>query len=72
MAFGPQTGLDLLDQIKEEPELSSYHLLPSVRGDLLEKAGRPKEAAAQFKRAAELTENARERDLLTRRAEGQG
>jgi RNA polymerase sigma factor (sigma-70 family) len=72
MAFGPEAGLELLDQIKEEPELSSYHLFPSVRGDLLEKAGRPKEAASEFKRAAELAENARERDLLTRRAEGQG
>ena len=68
MAFGPEAGLELLDQIKDEPELSSYHLLPSVRGDLLEKAGHPKEAAAEFKHAAELTANERERELLLGRA----
>jgi RNA polymerase sigma factor (sigma-70 family) len=72
MAFGPEAGLDLLDQIKDEPELSSYHLLPSVRGDLLEKAGRHEEAASEFKKAAELTQNDRERELLLRRAEGDG
>jgi RNA polymerase sigma factor (sigma-70 family) len=72
MAFGPEAGLELLDQIEDEPELTKYHLLPSVRGDLLEKAGRPKEAAAQFKRAARLATNERERELLLRRAEGDG
>ncbi|MGN6253858.1 MAG: RNA polymerase sigma factor [Solirubrobacterales bacterium] len=68
MAFGPEAGLELLDQIADEPALAGYHLLPSVRGDLLEKAGRPGEAAAEFRRAAELTENARERELLLGRA----
>jgi RNA polymerase sigma factor (sigma-70 family) len=72
MAFGPEAGLELLDQVKDEPELSSYHLLPSVRGDLLQKLGRHEEASAQFKKAAELTQNDRERELLLRRAEGQG
>jgi RNA polymerase sigma factor (sigma-70 family) len=68
MAFGPEAGLELLEQIADEPELADYHLLPSVRGDLLEKMGRRKEAAAQFRHAAELTENERERELLLRRA----
>jgi RNA polymerase sigma factor (sigma-70 family) len=72
MAFGPQTGLDLLDQIKDDPSLSEYHLLPSVRGDLLEKLGRHEEAASEFKKAAALTQNDRERELLLRRAEGGG
>jgi RNA polymerase sigma-70 factor, ECF subfamily len=67
-AFEPEAGLALLDEVAEEPTLAKYHLLPSVRGDLLEKAGRRDEAAAEFKRAAELTQNARERDLLLRRA----
>jgi RNA polymerase sigma-70 factor, ECF subfamily len=68
MAFGPEAGLALLDEIKEEKALASNHLLPSVRGDLLEKAGREEEAAAEFRRAAELTANERERELLLRRA----
>jgi RNA polymerase sigma factor (sigma-70 family) len=68
MAFGPEAGLALLDEIGDEKSLADYHLLPSVRGDLLEKAGRVDEAAAEFKRAAELTTNARERDLLLSRA----
>ncbi len=72
MAFGPEAGLELLDQIKDEPELANYHLLPSVRGDLLEKLGRHEEAASEFKKAAELTQNDRERELLLRRAEGDG
>jgi RNA polymerase sigma factor (sigma-70 family) len=72
MAFGPDAGLELLDQIKDDPTLSEYHLLPSVRGDLLEKAGRPEEASAQFKRAAQLATNDREKELLLRRAEGEG
>jgi RNA polymerase sigma factor (sigma-70 family) len=68
MAFGPEAGLELLDTIAEEPALREYHLLPSVRGDLLDKLGRHAEAAAEFERAASLTENARERELLLRRA----
>jgi len=68
MAFGPEAGLALLDEISDETSLRDYHLLPSVRGDLLEKAGRLDEAATEFKRAAELTTNARERDLLLSRA----
>ncbi|HEX5527848.1 MAG TPA: RNA polymerase sigma factor [Solirubrobacterales bacterium] len=67
MAFGPEAGLELLEQIADEPALAGYHLLPSVRGDLLEKAGRKNEAAAEFRRAAELTENERERELLLSR-----
>jgi predicted RNA polymerase sigma factor len=69
MAFGPEAGLELLDQIADEPSLREYHLLPSVRGDLLAKLGRQAEAAAEFERAASLTQNARERELLLRRAE---
>ncbi|HET8565598.1 MAG TPA: RNA polymerase sigma factor [Solirubrobacterales bacterium] len=72
MAFGPEAGLALLDEIADEPALASYHLLPSVRADLLEKAGRTKEAASEFKRAADLTSNTSERDLLLRRAAGGG
>ena len=64
MAFGPEVGLELLDAIAAEPALRDYHLLPSVRGDLLAKLGRHGEAAAEFERAASLTENARERELL--------
>jgi RNA polymerase sigma factor (sigma-70 family) len=67
-AFGPEAGLELLDQIAEEPELREYHLLHSVRGDLLAKAGRATEAAAEFRRAAALTKNAPERGLLLKRA----
>jgi len=69
MAFGPEAGLELLDQIQGEPALANNHLLPSVRGDLLKKAGRNEEAASEFKRAAELTANERERELLLARAE---
>ncbi len=68
MAFGPEAGLELVDTIAEEPSLREYHLLPSVRGDLLAKLGRGAEAAAEFERAASLTENERERELLLRRA----
>jgi RNA polymerase sigma factor (sigma-70 family) len=68
MAFGPEAGLELLDQIAAEPSLREYHLLPSVRGDLLAKLGRHAEAATEFTRAASLTENARERELLLGRA----
>lgn len=68
MAYGPQAGLDLLDQFAAEPSLQGYHLLPSVRGDLLMKLGRPAEAQAEFERAAALTGNAPERELSARRA----
>ena len=68
MAFGPEVGLAMLDEIKDHPALAKYHLLPSARADLLEKLGRSEEAASEFKRAAGLTSNARERDLLLSRA----
>jgi RNA polymerase sigma-70 factor, ECF subfamily len=68
MAFGPAAGLELVDVLQSEPSLQTYHLLPSVRGDLLEKLGRSGEARAEFERAAALTKNARERDLLIERA----
>jgi RNA polymerase sigma-70 factor (ECF subfamily) len=68
MAYGPQAGLDLVDQLKAEPSLGAYHLLPSVRGELLKKLGRLEEARAELERAASMTENARERDLLLGRA----
>jgi predicted RNA polymerase sigma factor len=68
MAFGPAAGLDLVDALVAEPSLKSYHLLPAVRGDLLRKLGRSEEARAEFERGASLTENARERELLQRRA----
>jgi RNA polymerase sigma-70 factor (ECF subfamily) len=68
MADGPQAGLDLVDQLIAEPSLRSYHLLPSVRGDLLMKLGRPVEAQAEFERAAALTSNIRERELSAERA----
>jgi RNA polymerase sigma-70 factor (ECF subfamily) len=68
MASGPQAGLTLVDTLTSEPLLQRYHLLPSVRGDLLAKLGRTDEARAEFERAAELTRNARERELLLARA----
>ena len=68
MAFGPAAGLELVDALSSEPSLERYHLLPSVRGDLLAKLGRNDEARAEFERAAELTRNARERKLLLARA----
>ena len=68
MAFGPAAGLAIVDALAAEPSLQSYHLLPSVRGDLLAKLGRADEARAEFERAAELTRNARERELLLARA----
>jgi predicted RNA polymerase sigma factor len=68
MAFGAQTALDLVDELTEEGSLRDYHLLPSVRGDLLVKVGRLDEARDEFERAAGLTRNARERDLLLARA----
>ncbi|WP_288194667.1 RNA polymerase sigma factor [uncultured Phyllobacterium sp.] len=68
MAFGPQAGLDLIDLLTGEPSLQAYHLLPSIRGDLLLKLNRPDEARAEFERAANLTRNARERTILLERA----
>jgi RNA polymerase sigma factor (sigma-70 family) len=68
MAFGPAAGLDLVDALTSEPSLENYHLLPSVRGDLLKKLGRMDEARAEFERAASLTRNTRERELLIGRA----
>ena len=68
MAFGPAAGLELVDELNDEPSLKGYHLLPSVRGDLLKKLGRWDEARAEFERAASLTRNARERGLLLDRA----
>ncbi|MBN8466306.1 RNA polymerase sigma factor [Corallococcus exiguus] len=68
MAFGPAVGLELVDQLVAEPSLKHYHLLPSVRGDLLQKLGRLKEAKAEFERAASLTRNAKEQALLRARA----
>jgi RNA polymerase sigma factor (sigma-70 family) len=68
MAFGPAAGLELVDALLSEPSLAHYHLLPSVRGDLLVKLGRAAEARVEFQRAASLTRNARERALLLHRA----
>jgi RNA polymerase sigma-70 factor, ECF subfamily len=68
MAYGPDEGLEIIDSIVADPALKSYHLLPSVRGDLLVKVGRHDEARAEFERAASLTRNSRERDLLLARA----
>jgi len=68
MALGPAAALDLVDALTKEPALEGYHLLPSVRGDLLKKLGRLGEARVEFERAASLTRNARERELLLARA----
>jgi RNA polymerase sigma factor (sigma-70 family) len=68
MASGPAAGLEMVDALSSEPSLKAYHLLPSVRGDLLAKLGRHHEARAEFERAASLTRNARERQLLLDRA----
>jgi RNA polymerase sigma factor (sigma-70 family) len=68
MAFGPAAGLELADALRDEPQLVRYHLLPAVRADLLAKLGRQIEARAEFLRAAELTHNERERQLLAARA----
>ena len=68
MAFGPAAGLGLVDALAADPRLNDYHLLPSVRGDLLEKLGRFAEARAEFGRAAALAKNGRERTLLLGRA----
>ncbi len=68
MAFGPAAGLELVDALMPEPALAQYHLLPSVRGDLLAKLGRHQEAHAEFIRAAAMTRNSREQEFLTERA----
>jgi RNA polymerase sigma factor (sigma-70 family) len=68
MLFGPEAGLEIVDALTSEPVLKTYHLLPSVRGDLLKKLGRLGEARAEFERAAGLTRNERERKLLLDRA----
>jgi RNA polymerase sigma factor (sigma-70 family) len=68
MAFGPEVGLAHLERIATDPALRDYHLLPSVRGDLLARLGRGEEATAEFRRAADLTDNESERSLLLRRA----
>jgi predicted RNA polymerase sigma factor len=70
MAYGPATGLELVDRLASEPSLKNYHLLPSVRGDLLAKLGRFGEARVEFERAASLTRNTREHELLLERAAG--
>jgi RNA polymerase sigma factor (sigma-70 family) len=72
MAQGPKAGLDIIDTLTNEPSLKNYHLLPSVRGDLLTKLNRHQEARAEFERAATLTRNTRERDLLLKRAKACG
>ena len=68
MASGPAAGLQMLDRLQNDPALRSYHLLPSVRGDFLKKLGRLEEARAEFERAAAMTRNVREQDLLRERA----
>jgi RNA polymerase sigma factor (sigma-70 family) len=68
MAFGPAAGLELVDALQDAPVLSAYHLLPAVRGDLLAKVGRYAEASAELARAAEMTRNLPERNLLLDRA----
>jgi RNA polymerase sigma factor (sigma-70 family) len=72
MAYGPAAGLEIVDALTSEPSLKTYHLLPSVRGDLLAKLGRFDETRAEFERAAALTRNVRERDLLLERARAAG
>jgi predicted RNA polymerase sigma factor len=68
MLMGPEAGLKIVDALTAEPLLRDYHLLPSVRGDLLAKLGRADEARAEFERAAGMTQNERERRLLLQRA----
>jgi predicted RNA polymerase sigma factor len=68
MAFGPQAALEIVDTLLGAPALRAYHLLPSVRGDLLFKLGRMQEARAEFERAASLARNSRDRRLLLERA----
>jgi predicted RNA polymerase sigma factor len=68
MAFGPAMGLEIVEDLRGEPALEGYHLLPAVRGDLLSRLGRLAEASAEFERAAALTRNTREREVLLERA----
>jgi len=68
MSAGPDAALELVDALNAEPALKGYHLLPSVRGDLLAKLGRYDEARAECERAAQMTRNAREQELLLERA----
>ena len=70
MAYGPAAGLEIADRLRSEPALEVYHLLPAVRGDLLTKLGRQNEARLEFERAASLTRNVQERELLLARAAG--
>jgi RNA polymerase sigma factor (sigma-70 family) len=70
MASGPADGLELVDELMEEPALRSYHLLPSVRGELLSRLGRMEEAKIEFAKAASLTQNTQERELLLARSRG--
>ncbi len=72
MALGPAAGLELVDPLMSDPALENYHLLPSVRGDLLKKLGRMEEARAEFERAASITRNVREKNLLLERARSCG
>ncbi len=72
MAHGPAAGLEILDAISDEPALRDYHWLPSARGDLLAKLGRLDEARSELERAAQLTPNARERELLLEKSRGLG
>ncbi len=72
MAFGPAAGLEITDALAVEPSLANYHWLPSVRGDLLARLGRNDQARAEFERAAAMTRNARERELLMARAHAIG
>jgi predicted RNA polymerase sigma factor len=68
MAYGPAAGLEVVDGLADEPSLKNYYVMPNVRGDLLARLGRFEEAAAEFRRAAELTHNARQREVLLSRA----
>jgi len=68
MAFGPAAGLEIVDELGSNAVLTNYHWLPSVRGDLLAKLGRRDEARVEFERAAAMTRNVRERELLLERA----
>ena len=68
MAYGPAAGLEAADALRADPQLAQYHLLPSVRGDLLFKLGKLDEARKEFERAAAMTRNRKEQLLLARRA----
>jgi len=72
MAFGPAAGLEIVDPLREEPAMREYYLLPAVRADFLAKLGRNEEAHAELERAAALTRNARERNMLIERARSLG